>query len=331
VALFSGMLDSILAVHLVRQQGIEVRGIYFQSPFLDRRAWVTSAAARLAMPLEIVELASDYVHRLRYPGFGWGRGANACIDCRLAWLERAADQIDRGAADFVITGEVLGQKAFGQKRRDLLRLSDHSRIGDRLVRPLSAQRLPATLVERRGWLVRARLKDFAGSRRAELLGWGAQLGWSDAPSCGNCCRLVEPGYATKVRDLWRYANQPTDWDYRLLNGGRHFRLGPTAKLVVAHNQAESIWLAAMHAAPDATASLLLEPDNFRGPAALLVGSPLPDYCRLAWGLILRYTPRKPDRPTGWTCQRPGARVVAPWLDNLPAVEHLQSIAVRCGQ
>lgn len=311
IALFSGSLDSILAVRLVQQQGIEVLGFCFRSPFIPGSDsattadhspasgphWPADAAQRLNIPLEFCSASSDYLERIRRPQFGWGRGANPCIDCRLSWLRWASARLARGEADFVITGEVLGQKAFGQKRRDLLRIGLHSGIEARLVRPLSAQHLPPTEVEQLGWLDRERLGKHAGSSRAELLREGAAAGWLDAPAGTNCCRLSEPKYAAKVRDLWQYAGQPQTWDYQLLNVGRHFRLHPTAKLVVAHNATEGEYLRAMRSAPHGRPSSLLEPVDFRGPTALLIGSPLPQLLSSAWGLIWRFS-RQPQAGRG---------------------------------
>ncbi|MFO0912692.1 MAG: hypothetical protein U0795_07030 [Pirellulales bacterium] len=301
VALFSGMLDSILAVALVQQQGVEVHGLSYRTPFNSgQEAWLHEAATRLGITLEMIPLGADYLQRIRYPQFGFGRGANPCLDCRLVWLRDAAQRVQRGEADFVITGEVLGQKAFGQKRRDLLRLSLHSGLGERLVRPLSARRLPETEVEQLGWLDRQQLGEHSGSSRSELLREGARSGWTDAPSCGNCCRLIEPGYAAKVEDLWAHGGRPSTWDFRLLNGGRHYRLSGTAKLVVAHNAAESEWLMAMSDDGLASPSVLLEPASFTGPTGLLIGPPLPRHLQLAWSLIRRAARGTDERPEGWS-------------------------------
>ena len=175
LALFSGMLDSILAVQLVQQQGVEVVGVRFDTPFTGASTWPAQAAGRLGISLERVAASVDYLRRLRQPRFGFGRAANACIDCRLSWLRQAGEWIERGRADFVITGEVLGQKAFGQRRRDLERLAALSGIEDLVVRPLSARRLAATRPEREGWLDRAQL----GGLEWQQPCWTARAGQTD--------------------------------------------------------------------------------------------------------------------------------------------------------
>lgn len=58
VALFSGGLDSILAVKLIQEQGIEVRGVNFKTPFfgLDK---TFAAIKNLDIDLEIIEITQE--------------------------------------------------------------------------------------------------------------------------------------------------------------------------------------------------------------------------------------------------------------------------------
>jgi len=83
VALLSGGLDSHLAVRLMQQQGLEVVALHCRSPFAVGPDRAEQAATCLGVPLTIVSLGDDYLDIVRQPRFGYGRGANPCVDCRV--------------------------------------------------------------------------------------------------------------------------------------------------------------------------------------------------------------------------------------------------------
>ena len=74
--------------------------------------------------------------------------------------------------------------------------------------------------------------------------------------------------------------------------GRHFRLSPQAKVIVARDHEENEFLQYLH--PKGTA--LLTGTNFAGPTALLVGPVLTEYLDQSGALILRYA-QKPLPPS----------------------------------
>ncbi|GAG43197.1 unnamed protein product, partial [marine sediment metagenome] len=80
VVLFSGGLDSILAVKLIQEQGIEVRGVNFRTPFFGFDK-TFAAIKNIDMDLKIIDMTQELLEILRNPRHGFGKNMNPCIDC----------------------------------------------------------------------------------------------------------------------------------------------------------------------------------------------------------------------------------------------------------
>jgi hypothetical protein len=191
-------------------------------------------------------------------------------------------------ADFVASGEVVGQRPMSQKRRDLDVIAFHSGLEDLLLRPLSAKRLPPTRPERDGWVDRERLYAFTGQSRKGLIQLARRFEFTRIPDRSTGCALTEPGFSHKVFDLIQLDSLAGRWDFELLNVGRHFRFGDLCKVVVGRRESENQRLGQLHASPEAASSALLTPRNYVGAAALVVGPPTPDALEFAAGLLCRY-------------------------------------------
>ncbi|MCH2123505.1 MAG: hypothetical protein MK165_01840 [Pirellulaceae bacterium] len=288
LALLSGGLDSILAIRLMQQQGIGVEAVNFKTVFTCCQDQSAQAARDLNVPLTVIGQDADYLDLIKTPKFGYGRGANPCVDCRIYMFEKAKHYMEQVGADFIISGEVVGQRPMSQKRRDLERISYHSELEDLLLRPLSAKLLPPTLPERKKWVDRSQLYDFHGRSRKGLIELAKRFGMEDIPSPSTGCALTETRFSKKVFDL--NLRQPTSglWDYGLLTIGRHFRLNAEVKAIVGRHESENLQLEYLHQLPDATSSALLRPREFSGPAVLLIGPMEKETLAFAGGLIMRY-------------------------------------------
>ena len=128
VALLSGGLDSILAIRVLQEQGVEVEALNFKTIFTCCQNQSAQAARELDVPLTVIGQEDDYLQLIRRPRFGYGKGANPCVDCRIYMFERARLYMDQIGADFIASGEILGQRPMSQKRRDLEAISYHSAI-----------------------------------------------------------------------------------------------------------------------------------------------------------------------------------------------------------
>jgi hypothetical protein len=267
VALFTGGLDSQLAVCLLQEQGIEVRGICCYSVFEDHRELATVAAGHLGIELTTLEATEEYFAAIRQPRFASNDGAAASLDRRIYWLRRVRQELEASGARFVITGDVLAQRLPEQSRSSLEMVDHHAGLADRILRPLSAQLLPETLPAGSGWVDRGRLLALQGRGRKEQLKLAARFGIEPIPPPLASCALSDNHLSGRVRDLVQHHSQTTAWDFELLLVGRHFRFAET-KIVLGRHRAENDALAKFQQnAPRAAA--LLAPENFVGPTALV--------------------------------------------------------------
>jgi len=271
IALFSGGLDSMLAVRLLQRQGLEVEGLHVRTWYPCSHIDADQAATQLGVHLTVHSAGDDYAEVLRRPRFGYGRGANPCLDCRIYMGRLAKRLMEQRGAVAVISGELLGQRPMSQKRRDLDVVAFHSGLEDRLLRPLSAQLLPPTLVEREGLVDRSRLCAFSGRGRATLQQLAAELGIERCPGPSSGCALVHPEFGQRVRELIALRPQARRWEFELAQFGHYRWLPDGVKLVVGRNAAENALLAEMAAGEAAGVAVLLEPENFQAPTALIAG------------------------------------------------------------
>src|SRR5689334_5880558 len=153
VALLSGGLDSALAVKLVQREGVEVVGLHLSAPTACR-ADARAVADDLGIALEVRAKGEEFLRLVRAPRHGYGRHMNPCLDCRAFMFRRADAYLRELGGDFLVTGEVLGQRPMSQTRAAIERIDRDSELEGRVLRPLSARLLPPTRAEERGWVRR---------------------------------------------------------------------------------------------------------------------------------------------------------------------------------
>ena len=260
VALISGALDSLLAAKVMLEQGIHVEGINFYTGFCveghthairkkdkakPKRNNALWSAEQLGIKLHIVDIVEEYKDVLLNPKHGYGANMNPCLDCKIFMVNKAQQWIEENDFDFIITGEVIGQRPMSQRKDTMPVISRESGADDRLLRPLCAKNLPATLPEREGWIDREQLYDFSGRNRKPQMALAAQFGFEDyASPAGGCCFLTDENYSTKLVDLWQ-ARGERDYemdDIMLLKVGRHIRPDPNFKLIVGREEGENKFL-----------------------------------------------------------------------------------------
>jgi len=164
IALFSGGLDSILAVKVIQEQDIDVLGITFVTPFFGAKKSI-EAAKRIGLPLLTLNITEEHLVMLKAPKYGYGRNMNPCIDCHALMLKIAGEKMEELGADFLFTGEVLGQRPMSQGKQSLHVVAKNSGYNGYVLRPLSATLLPETIPETEGKVNRKRLLDIQGRGR----------------------------------------------------------------------------------------------------------------------------------------------------------------------
>jgi len=305
IALLSGGLDSTLAAALVRQVGIEVIGLYVETLFDTesmRAHHVATAAKQIGIPVRTLDLAEEQMDLVAHPKHGYGKGMNPCLDCRILMLKAAAQVMEEEGAHFVITGEVLGQRPMSQHRRSLELVAEESGLGDRLLRPLSANLLPDTLPVKEGWIRREDLLGLSGRSRQSQIALAKRLGIRDYPQPAGGCLLLAKAYTARLRDAFTHIGKDamTREDFLLLRYGRHFRISDRVKVIVGRNERENEILEGF-----TSGRIRLEPRDVVGPLTLVEGDPsCADIC-LAASIAARYCDQYDGTPLAMKVVRPG--------------------------
>ena len=268
LGLLSGGLDSALAARLLIDQGIDVVGLYLESPTACRSS-VREVAEHLGIPLITRQKGEAYARLLRAPRFGYGRNMNPCVDCRVFMFEMAKPVMEETGARFLFTGEVMGQRPMSQTRDRFHLIDREAGLQGWILRPLSARALDASEPERLGWVDRERLLGIVGRGRETQLALAEQLGLKHYQSPGGGCLLTDPIFSVKLRDLFAHAGPEggTLSEIELLRVGRHFRISDDLKIVLGRDAQENARLREFAGA----GRELIEPQGFGGPTALVCG------------------------------------------------------------
>jgi len=288
VALLSGGLDSILALKLILEQGIEVVALNLILPFLSEKGdYAGATARRFGIPLVRVEAGEEYLAILRSPKYGYGSAMNPCIDCHIYMLRKAkavAEQVD---ASFIVTGDVLGERPMSQHRRALELEDKEACVEGKVLRPLSARLLPETIPERAGWIDRSKLLAIRGKSRKTQIALAKRYNLGDAyPTPSGGCLLTCREFASRVRDILMHDKDRalTMKEVELLKVGRHFRFG-ASRIIVGRNERENEVLKQLRDADD----YLFEVRGCGSPITILKGSKSREAVELAAKLTVRYS------------------------------------------
>jgi len=265
VALFSGGLDSILAVKLIEEQGIKVKGVNFKTPFFGPDKTFL-AAKSLGMDLKIIDITRELLEILKNPKHGLGKNMNPCIDCHTLMIKKAGEYMTKIGASFILSGEVLGERPMSQNRNSLSIIERESGFEGRIIRPLSALLLAETIPEKEGLVDRNKLLNISGRSRKRQMELAIKMEIEDYPSPAGGCKLTEPAFSKRLRDLFTQGVFSLE-DIELLKLGRHFRLSTNVKLVVGRNKEENEKIKEFSQEGD----FLFKANNLKGPVSLLKG------------------------------------------------------------
>jgi hypothetical protein len=287
LALFSGGLDSILAVAWMQKMGHKVHPVCFTAPYITADRAIESARAN-GMEITVVDISASHLKMLENPIHGFGKNHNPCIDCHGLMFAEAAKLLPRFGADFLISGEVLGQRPMSQRRNALQAVDKLSGHASLIIRPLSQKLLPDTLPITEGWVDKDQLLDISGRGRSRQIALAKELGLS-YPGPGGGCLLTDRSYSLRLRELIKHG-QDSEANIRLLRWGRHFRLNPSLKFIVGRDRADN---ASLEAEDYPGLWFLLR--DLEGPLGLLTDpEPSPDLISLAASILLYYSKKAPS-------------------------------------
>ncbi|MFB0505420.1 MAG: hypothetical protein ACETWT_01670 [Thermodesulfobacteriota bacterium] len=273
IALLSGGLDSILAVRVVLDQGIEVEALNFMTLFCQCTAKESTclasqkAARMLGIGLQIRNISDEFLEVVRHPKHGYGKNVNPCLDCRILMFKKGREYMNQNGASFIVTGEVLGERPMSQRREAMNIIERESELQGLILRPLSAKLLPLTVPEKNGWVSRERLLAITGRSRKPQIKLASDYGINDYPCPAGGCLLTDPGFALRMKDLMKNNPDFSLNDVHLLKLGRHFRVTPLAKVVVGRNEGENDKILSLAKEGDT----ILSVKHFPGPVTLARG------------------------------------------------------------
>ncbi len=287
ISLFSGGLDSQLAVCIVKRQGIEVEGVNFKSPFFGGDQELAAAANDLGISLKTIDISEEYMDVLRNPQYGYGKNINPCIDCHGFMVKKAGEYMLEIGGSFIITGEVLGQRPMSQNRSALAAVDKLSGFRGLILRPLSAKLLPPTIPEEKGWIDREQLLDISGRSRVRQMELADELGINEYPSPAGGCLLTMENFSKRLRYLLQLKPEAGPHETEILKYGRHFPLNSRGLLVVGRKASENETLLKLAAPED----YLLKVTTHPGPTSLLRYFGTPEENDLAWAasITARYS------------------------------------------
>jgi len=300
IGLISGGLDSILAARLILEQGIEVVGVSFTTPFFSSQG-AQRAAGAMGIPLQVLDITETHLAMLRNPPHGYGNNMNPCIDCHILMLKEAGRVMEGRGGDFLFTGEVLGQRPMSQNKASLRVVERGSGYEGLVLRPLSAHLLPETIPEQEGWVDRERLLAIKGRSRKEQMALARRYHITTYLSPAGGCLLTDPIFSRRLRDLFNNQDPVQIRDIELLKIGRHLRLSPTIKVIVGRHARDNERISEMVAPGDD----LLKVEEYPGPLCLIPSGGSMDDIQRAAAVCVRYSDAPEDEEVVVSCNRGG--------------------------
>ncbi|MEM3404492.1 MAG: tRNA 4-thiouridine(8) synthase ThiI [Nitrososphaeria archaeon] len=296
VLLYSGGLDSTIALYSLVSMGVDVIALNFDFFCTGSNNRVYQSVAdntrRLGVNVITVGVDNEYLEVLKNPRYGYGRSVNPCVDCRIYMLKYAKKVMDLEGADFIATGEVVGQRPFSQKVQRLMVIDKEAGVEGLVVRPLSGKLLPETIPEKKGLVKREAMFDLQGRGRRAQMKLAEQLGIKVYPTPAGGCLLTESAFGRRFRDLKKYCRNFDLKDVLLLRFGRHFRLDDKNKIIICRNESEN--KAVMDLVSDE--DTLFTAVDHKGPVGIYIGDFSADSMKTAASHIISYSKAPRDTP-----------------------------------
>ena len=241
VVLYSGGLDSLLSLVIMKNLGFEAIPLFIKTPFYNKNTNLLKKQLEpFGVKLAVKEDFKGYMSMLKNPRFGYGKNLNPCIDCKIFFYKKAKELMEETQASFVVTGEVLGQRPMSQRSYTILRtIEKQSGLSDLVLRPLSAQCLPETKMEQESIVDREKLYCIQGRARKKQLELAKSLGIKNFESPAGGCLLTDMQFSARLEEAMNRKDEFYDpKTIELLRIGRHFRIDGF-KFVVSRNEKET--------------------------------------------------------------------------------------------
>lgn len=311
IALYSGGLDSTLAILVAMRQGIEVTAITFLTHFgcdiSDKSSCSKNpfaASEKFGFEVKLCHLSDKFIEIVKNPKFGHGKNMNPCIDCRILMLREAKEFMKMAGADFIITGEVLYQRPMSQRRDTFPKIDREADMEGYVLRPLSAKLLKPTIPEQTGIVNRELLYNFHGRSRKPQMALAKEIGLTEYPAPAGGCLLTDPIYSFRLKELLTHNHEPSIKQISLLRLGRHFRLSAHCKAVVGRDEKENNIIESLAEEGD----YLLKVTGYGSPVTILTGAVTEEDLRLASSICARYSDGKHMPPVEVKTEKRGGHI-----------------------
>lgn len=294
IGLLSGGLDSILATKMILDMGFEVIALNLKTPFCccdtDDKCWSDSVARKFNIPLKRIYGGEDYLDVVKSPEHGYGKNMNPCIDCRIYLFKKAKKLMEEVSAEFVFTGEVLGERPMSQRLHAMRLIEKESELKGDVLRPLSARLLEPTKAEKRGMVDREKLLSIQGRSRKPQMALAKNYQIEDYPCPAGGCLLTDESFARRLKESFEHGEDSMR-NIFLLKIGRHFRLSTKAKVIAGRNQKENETLLSLSSPSEPKFTV----QGHKSSYALLLGEPTPENKTQAARICARYCDEKKMR------------------------------------
>jgi tRNA U34 2-thiouridine synthase MnmA/TrmU len=305
IALLSGGLDSTLAISIMLDLGVEIEALNFTTIFCNctsarRQVGCGSEARRVGrlfgVDLKVFNAMPEYMEIVKNPKHGRGSGMNPCIDCRIFMFKKSKQYMEQTGADFIVTGEVLGQRPMSQHRQSIQLIERESGLEGMVVRPLSAKLLSPSIPEKEGLIDREELLAISGRSRKPQIQLASEKGITDFACPAGGCLLADKSFGRRLKDLLDREPEAGLTDVKLLKYGRHFRLPNGTKIIVGRDKAENDLLERL-----GRGYVKYQVEDLLGPVTLAPASLDDETKRLVAAVTARYSQNKGNSALSIRC------------------------------
>lgn len=289
LALLSGGLDSTLAIRVIQEQGIEVIALNFVTVFCrctshgSCKLEAVKVSEKFGIPIKVINTTERFLELVKKPKYGYGKNMNPCIDCRINIFRIAGEYMREIGADFIITGEVLGQRPMSQRKEAMRIIDREANLIGLVLRPLCAKHMEPTIPEKSGLVDREKLLNIRGRSRKDQIQLADVFQIKDYPCSAGGCLLTDPEFAHRMRDLVNTCDASVN-DVNLLKVGRHFRFDSETKVIVGRNEDDNAKIDTLSREGDVLLNLVDMP----GPLTFMRGEITDEKIQTAARLTARY-------------------------------------------
>jgi len=241
ISLFSGGLDSCLAIKIMQSMDVDVEAVYIDTGFdsnFNKVNYLEKTADELGVKFRYIDERSHFLEEILFkPKYGYGKNMNPCIDCHANMINLGYEYMKRIGAQFIISGEVLGQRPMSQKIDGLKKIEKLSLNPELVVRPLSAKLLPPTLPEINGWIDREKMYDISGRERKRQMELAYKFKLKNYESPAGGCLLTDRNFSIKLKNFIKNNTLEVE-DIDILKVGRHLIIN-NKLIIISRNKDEN--------------------------------------------------------------------------------------------